>query len=226
VVDAALKSGGKKVLSQQLLIPLRTPYADTVVLTSPWATSWQRIYRQVFWLSDGQRDVRKIARLLHKPEAEIERVIHELTINGYTSMQLAEKVLVMDAVLLKQSFEIIKPQQEAFANSFYQRLFAYYPETQKLFAHTDMERQKSSLMATLATVVATVERGDNLIPTLQRLGERHQHYGVTPDHYPLVGGVLLETFKEYIGPSFSFAMQNAWSKAFELISSHMIAAQS
>ncbi|HZO74641.1 MAG TPA: globin family protein [Ktedonobacteraceae bacterium] len=212
------------MLSQQLLIPLRTPYADTIVLTSPWATSWQRLYRQVFWLSDGQRDVRKIARLLHKSEAEIERVIHELTVSGYTSMQIEEKVLVMDAPLLKQSFEIIKPQQEAFADSFYQRLFTYYPETQKLFAHTDMKRQKSSLMATLATIVACVERGDNLMPTLQKLGERHQRYGVMPDHYPLVGGVLLETFKEYIGPSFSIAMQDAWSRAFEIISSQMIAA--
>ena len=212
------------MLSQQLLIPLRTPYADTIILTSPWATSWQRIYRQVFWLSDGQRDVRKIARLLHKPEAEIERVIHELTVNGYTSMQIEEKVLVMDALLLKQSFEIIKPQQEAFADSFYRRLFVYYPETQKLFAHTEMKRQKSSLTATLATIVASVERGDNLMPTLQKLGERHQRYGVMPEHYPLVGGVLLETFKEYIGPSFSIDMQDAWSKAFEIISSLMIAA--
>jgi len=215
------------MLSQQLLIPLRTPYADTVILTSPWATSWQRIYRQVFWLSDGQRDMRKIARLLHKPEVEIERVIHELTISGYISMQVEEKVLVMDALLLKQSFEIIKPQGEAFADSFYQRLFAYYPQTQILFARTDMKRQKSSLMATLATIVASVERGDNLMPTVQKLGERHQRYGVMPEHYPLVGGVLLEVFKEYIGPSFSVAMQDAWSKAFEIISTHMIdAAQS
>jgi len=212
------------MLSQQLLIPRRTPYANTIVLTSPWATSWQRIYRQVFWLSDGQRDVRKIARLLHKPEYEVERVIHELTVSGYTSMQIEEKFLVMDALLLKQSFEIIKPQQEAFADSFYQRLFTSYPQAQKLFAHTDMKRQKNSLMATLATIVAIVERGDNLMPTLQRLGERHQRYGVTADHYPLVGSVLLETFKEYIGPSFSFAMEEAWSKAFEIISSHMIAA--
>lgn len=213
------------MLSQKLLIPQRTPYAlGNTIFTSPWATTWQRVYRQVFWLSDGQRDVRRIATLLHKPEAQIEWVIRELTVGGYTSMQMERKVLVMDGVLLKQSFEMIIPQKGAFAHSFYQRLFAYYPETRKLFANTDMKKQEISLLATLATVVASVERGENLAPTLRSLGERHQHYGAAPDYYPLVGGVLLETFNEYLGPRFSIAMQDAWNKAFEIISSHMVAA--
>ena len=213
------------MLSQQLLIPQRTPYAmNNTIFTSPWAVSWQRLYRQVFWLSDGQRDVRRIAILLHKPESVVEQVIKELTVGGFTSMQVEKKVLVMDVALLKQSFEMVLPQKGAFAHSFYLRLFAYYPETRRLFAHTDMKRQEGSLMATLATVIAGVQRGDNLSPTLQNLGEKHQHYGALPDHYPLVGGVLLETFNEYLGPRFSMAMQDAWSKAFELISSQMIAA--
>jgi len=213
------------MLSQKLLIPQRTPYAlGNTIFTSPWATTWQRVYRQVFWLSDGQRDVCRIATLLHKPEAVVEQVVRELTLGGYTSMQMERKVLVMDVALLKQSFEMVLPQKEAFAHSFYQRLFAYYPETRKLFVHTNMKRQEVSLMATLATVVASVERGDNLAPTLRNLGEKHQHYGAAPDHYPLVSGVLLETFNEYLGPRFSVAMQDAWSEALEIISSHMIAA--
>ncbi|HLG61525.1 MAG TPA: globin domain-containing protein [Ktedonosporobacter sp.] len=215
------------MLSQKLLIPQRTPYAlDNTIYTSPWATTWQRVYRQVFWLSDGRRDIRRIATLLHKTEAVIEQVVRELTVGGYTSMQVEKKVLIMDAALLKQSFEMIIPQREAFARSFYQRLFAYYPETRQLFAHTDIKRQGSSLLATLATIVAGVQRGDNLALMLQSLGERHQHYGAAPDHYPLVGGVLLETFSEYLGPRFTLDMQDAWSKAFEIISSHMIAAYS
>ncbi|HEU5230876.1 MAG TPA: globin domain-containing protein, partial [Ktedonobacteraceae bacterium] len=170
------------MLSQQLLIPQRTPYAlNNTIFTSPWAVSWQRLYRQVFWLSDGQRDVRRLATLLHKPEAVVEQVIKELTVGGFTSMQVEKKVLVMDVALLKQSFEMVIPQKGIFAHSFYQRLFAYYPETRQLFAHTDMKRQEGSLMATLATVVAGVQRGDNLTPTLQSLGEKHQHYGAMPD---------------------------------------------
>ncbi len=212
------------MLSKQLLVPQRTLYAlNNTISTSPWATSWQRVYRQAFWLSDGRRDIQRIAALLHKPEKLIEQVVTELIVGGYISIQIERKVLVMDVALLKQSFEMILPQRDAFAHSFYQRLFSYYPETLPLFAQTDMKRQESSLMATLATVVAGAERGDNLSPTLHALGVKHRDYGAKPEHYPLVGSVLLETFHEYLGLSFTPTMQDAWSQAFEIISSQMIA---
>lgn len=128
----------------------------------------------------------------------------------------------MDVVSLKQSFYMIVPQKDNFAHSFYQHLFSYYPEVASLFAYTDMKRQESSLLATLAAVVAGVERGDNLVPTLQKLGTKHYQYGVKPEHYPLVGSVLLETFHEYLGKNFTAPMQDAWNQAYELISGQMI----
>ncbi|GER88234.1 flavohemoprotein [Dictyobacter vulcani] len=128
----------------------------------------------------------------------------------------------MDVNMLKQSFEMVAPQKEVFAHSFYERLFSYYPATRPLFANTNMVRQEESLMATLAVVIAGVERGDNLTPTLHQLGDKHERYGAKPEHYPLVGGVLLETFHEYLGTRFTPAMQDAWSQAFELISGQMI----
>ncbi|WP_376796602.1 globin family protein [Thermogemmatispora sp.] len=130
----------------------------------------------------------------------------------------------MNAPLLKESFGLIAPQKEAFARRFYERLFAAYPQTRLLFAGTDMRRQESALMATLAAVVAGVERGENLEPVLRRLGERHYRYGVQPEHYPLVGQALLATFGDFLGPRFSPAMHDAWAQAFEVISSQMIAA--
>jgi hemoglobin-like flavoprotein len=197
----------------------------TIHYGSSWSASWDRIYRQVFWLSDGRRDIQRIAELLHKPELEIEQAIKALTLCGYTSLEMEERRISMDIVLLKQSFYMLTSQKEEFAHSFYQRLFSYYPEIAQLFAYTDMQRQESSLMATLAAVIASVERGDNLIPTLHKLGAKHYQYGVRPEHYPLVGGVLLETFNEYLGSSFTDGMQDAWSQAYELISEQMITSQ-
>jgi hemoglobin-like flavoprotein len=213
------------MLNIRRVIPRRTAYAlSRTVNTSPWATSWQRLYRQVFWLSDGCRDIARIATLLHKSEARIEEVLTELAVSGYISLEAERKVLVMNAALLKESFEMVAPQKDDFARRFYERLFSYYPETRSLFAQTDMRRQESVLMATLAAVVAGVERGENLTPILQKLGEKHYGYGVQPEHYPLVGGVLLETFDEFLGSQFTSEMQDAWSQAFEIISTQMIAA--
>jgi len=76
----------------------------------------------------------------------------------------------MDTTLLKQSFDLVAPQKEAFAEAFYNRLFTLYPQTKPLFAKADMKRQQSSLMATLAAVVKGVINGDNVTPVIENSG--------------------------------------------------------
>lgn len=127
----------------------------------------------------------------------------------------------MDVTQLRESFGLI-PDQRMFAHRFYEILFTTFPDAKVLFANTNWERQYSSLMATIAAVIAGAERGENLVPTLQKLGARHQRYGAIPEHYPVVGSSLIAAFKQTLGPRFTQAMQDSWASAFELISSEMI----
>ena len=127
----------------------------------------------------------------------------------------------MNVRLLKDSFDMIVPHQDAFAHSFYERLLTECPQTQPLFAQTKMRRQVGALLATLTTVVAGALRGDDLVPLLQQLGQRHKRYGVKADHYPIFSAVLLETFHHYLGPRFTPEMQQAWEEAIEMISAQM-----
>ncbi len=203
-------------LQKQVHIPQRSTQIALEAL------KWARLHRQVFWLSDGRRDMQRIAMLLHKSLSSIEEVIADLRRAGYISLRNERKVFVMNVALLKESFDMVVPQKEAFAHSFYERLFTDYPQTQSLFAETDMPRQEGSLMATLATVVAGVQRGDNLVPTLQRLGQKHKRYGAQSEYYAFVGASLLETFSQYLGPRFTPEMQEAWEEAYEIISTQMI----
>src|SRR5919205_569610 len=140
------------MFERKYLIPMRTESAMALVgrYGSTWSASWERSYRQVFWLSDGQRNLQYVALLLHKTEQDIEQILRELAVCGYISLQTEKKTLTMNVTLLKESFGMITHQKDEFARSFYQRLFSYYPETRQLFAHTDMKRQGGSLMATLA----------------------------------------------------------------------------
>ena len=203
-------------LERQLDIPERSS-------SITWDTlGWSRLSRQVFWLADGRRDVTKIAILLHKDAQLVKEAAYKLQQSGYMRLRRERKTLVMNPALLKESFDMVAPQKDAFARSFYERLFTDYPQTKPLFAQTDMRRQESSLMATLAVVVAGVERGENLVPTLQQLGQKHKRYGATADGYPLVGAALLETFHEYLGSRFTAEMQSAWEEAYEIISVQML----
>lgn len=127
----------------------------------------------------------------------------------------------MDIALLKHSFESLASQKEAFAQSFYQRLFIRYPQVQQLFANTDMKRQKCSFAVLLELVIAGLERGDNLTPALQALGARHHAYGAQETFYLIFGEVLLETLNEHLGPMFTYEVQEAWKQLYEFISRQM-----
>ncbi|TMC66934.1 MAG: flavohemoprotein [Chloroflexota bacterium] len=134
---------------------------------------------------------------------------------------MGRKGYVMDVALLQQSFAEVKPQQEAFAEAFYRRLFALYPQTIPLFATTNMKRQQSLLMATLELVVAGVARGDNVIPSVEQLGRRHAIYGVKAEHYPMVGQALLETFKQFLQDKWTAQVEATWAQAYVMITDLM-----
>src|SRR3989440_11842921 len=134
---------------------------------------------------------------------------------------MGRKGYVMNVALLQQSFAEVKSQQEAFAEAFYRRLFALYPQTIPLFATTDMKRQQSSLMATLELVVAGVARGDNVVPSIEQLGRRHAMYGVKEEHYPMVGQALLETFEQFLGEKRTSQVEATWTEAYAIITDYM-----
>jgi hemoglobin-like flavoprotein len=207
------------------IIPRRTEYAQRLTtMRAAFASTWARLYRQVFWLSDGNRTVENISVLLHKPSDKIEEVTYELLVSGHVNVQAGEKELGMDPVVLKESFNMVAPHKEAFARHFYSQLFEHYPQTRQLFPPTEegMRRQESSLIATLAVVVAGVERGENLTQVIRKLGERHHRYGAQAAHYPLVGQILLQTFQDFLGDNFTPQMKEAWGKAYEIISAEML----
>lgn len=209
-------------MDQADLIPRRTPNGERLITDhSGWLTEWERLDRQVFVLSDGRRSVERIAILLHRPVDAILQACRALTVSGRISLKDKQMTLVMDAQLLKMSFESI-PDLTLFAHQFYGILFNTFPDARPLFAHTDWKKQYQALMATIAAVVSGVERGANLVPTLHKLGEKHSHFGAKPEHYPIVGACLITTFKRALGNHFSQEMQDAWTIALEIISAEMI----
>ena len=210
---------------QRTIIPNRTEHSGKLTtMYAAFSTSWKRVYRQVFWLANGDRTIEKISRLLHKPTEKVEQIIYELLVSGHIKVKAGEKELAMNPALLKESFGLVTPHKEEFARHFYTLLFTQYPQTRALFAATEegMRRQESALIATLAVVIAGVERGENLTEIIHALGSRHSRYGAQAAHYPIVGGLLIQTFQDKLGPAFTPDMKTAWSQAYEIISTEML----
>lgn len=119
--------------------------------------------------------------------------------------------------LVKHSFGLVEPIADTAARLFYSRLFEIAPQVKPLFAHADMERQRHSLMATLAVVVKNLDKPDVVLPAASNLGARHQTYGVQPEHYPIVGEALLWTLEQGLGKAFTNDVREAWAQAYGLL---------
>jgi hemoglobin-like flavoprotein len=130
--------------------------------------------------------------------------------------------MTLQIELLETSFQAIAPHGEAFVTAFYERLFTNYPQTRAFFASTDMKEQRKKLLGALILVIQNLRKPEVLTSALKGLGQRHVKYGVQPEHYPIVGTILLETFADFLGEDWTPEYHDAWVQAYKAICSIML----
>lgn len=130
--------------------------------------------------------------------------------------------MALNTEVLERSFALIKPQAAKFAASFYDNLFADYPQVQPLFARTNMIEQQKHLVSALVLVIDNLSNSEVLIDTLRQLGANHQNYGTVQEHYPMVGASMLKTLESYLGAEWTLEVKQAWSDAYGAIASIML----
>jgi methyl-accepting chemotaxis protein len=128
----------------------------------------------------------------------------------------------LDVGALERSFDLIAPRGQELVDRFYARLFETAPSTKQLFERVDMDTQKSSLLAILITLRESLRDLSLIAPDLEELGARHIDYGARPEHYPVVGSVLLETMAEMGGSAWKPEYTSAWAEAYRLIQDVML----
>jgi hemoglobin-like flavoprotein len=123
--------------------------------------------------------------------------------------------------LVQQSFAKVAPISEQAATIFYDRLFEVAPSVRAMFPD-DMTEQRKKLMATLAIVVGGLSNLEAVLPAASALAKRHVNYGARPEHYPVVGGVLLFTLEKGLGEGWTPPVAAAWTAAYGTLSTYMI----
>src|SRR5438445_10553370 len=114
--------------------------------------------------------------------------------------------MTLQIELLESSFQAIAPQGETFVTAFYERLFTRFPQTRAFFSSTDMKEQRKKLLGALALVIQNLRKPAVLTSALKGLGQRHVTYGVRPEHYAIVGAILLVTFADFLGQHWTAAL--------------------
>ncbi len=123
---------------------------------------------------------------------------------------------------IQDSFAHLEPIAAQAATLFYGRLFETAPEIKLLF-RGDMTEQGRKLMATLATVVRSLDRLDSVLPAASALARRHVDYGVKAADYAPVGAALMWTLEQGLGEQWTQDLAAAWGEAYKVLSDFMIA---
>ncbi len=127
--------------------------------------------------------------------------------------------------LVQSSWEKVVPIADTAAELFYGKLFELDPAVKPLFANSDMSEQGKKLMQMITVAVKGLDNLGELVPAVQKLGERHNGYGVTAEHYDTVGAALLDTLEKGLGEAFTPETKEAWTITYTTLASVMKEAQ-
>jgi hemoglobin-like flavoprotein len=128
----------------------------------------------------------------------------------------------MNIQMIQSSFEVVKPVAYEAVSYFYENLFFQFPQTKILFDKVDLEKQKTLLIQSLAKIVEDLPHKEKLESYLQQMGKRHERYGVTDEHYGMVGKSLIETFRYFFKDQWTLELEDQWILLIGYVAEEMI----
>jgi hemoglobin-like flavoprotein len=130
--------------------------------------------------------------------------------------------MALDLDALETSFDLVAPRGDELMDRFYDRLLATAPAVRPLFARADMDAQKRMLLGALVQLRRSLRDLDRIVPKLRELGARHVAYGARPEHYPVVGEVLIAAMAEVAGDKWRPEHAAAWAAAYGIVADAMM----
>ncbi|MCE7064911.1 globin domain-containing protein [Dyadobacter sp. CY326] len=126
-------------------------------------------------------------------------------------------------LIIKNSWSQVIAQPDNPGEVFYKQLFTTAPYLIPMFK-SDMENQHSKFSAMITYMVMHLQTIDDIQSEIEAMGKRHVHYGVEPEHYALVGKVLITTLKTILDEAWNAETEDAWTRLYALWSTSMIKA--
>jgi hemoglobin-like flavoprotein len=130
--------------------------------------------------------------------------------------------MALEVETLEESFDLVAPQGDELIRKFYDDLFEVAPSVKPLFANVDMEGQRQALLNMLVVLRESLRDLDDIVPDLEELGARHAEYGAKPEHYPVVGEVLIGAMAEVGGDAWKPEYTAAWQEAYGVVQDVMV----
>ena len=130
--------------------------------------------------------------------------------------------MTLNIETLEESFDLVAPSGDELMRTFYERLFETAPAVKPLFEKVDMDRQRQALLNMLVVLRESLRDLDDIAPDLEELGARHATFGARPEHYPVVGQVLIGAMSEVAGDAWKPEYTAAWEEAYGVVKDVML----
>jgi hemoglobin-like flavoprotein len=172
---------------------------------------------------------REVARVTHRVRvSRMAAAANRRTARGFAASRAPPALatlasMSLDVTLLETSFDLVAPRGGELVETFYANLFAAAPAVEPLFAEADLTQQKAKLLGTLVLLRKSLRNLDAIVPKLRDMGARHVAYGARPEHYPVVGNVLIAAMADIAGDGWRPEYTDAWTTAYGVVAGAMLA---
>ncbi|MBT2336321.1 NO-inducible flavohemoprotein [Variovorax paradoxus] len=129
--------------------------------------------------------------------------------------------------IVKATVPALQAHGEAITSHFYWIMFERHPEVKAFFneAHQAAGSQARALAGAVLAYATHIDRLDEIAGALPRIIQKHAALGVLPEHYPIVGGCLLQAIKDVLGEAATDEIIAAWGEAYQSLAALLIAAE-
>jgi len=129
--------------------------------------------------------------------------------------------------IVKATVPALQAHGEAITSHFYRVMFEGHPEVKAFFneAHQAAGSQARALAGAVLAYAMHIDRLGEIAGALPRIIQKHAALGVLPEHYPVVGGCLLQAIKDVLGDAATDEIIAAWGEAYESLAAILIAAE-
>jgi len=118
----------------------------------------------------------------------------------------------IDETALLKGYKLIVDNLDSVVESFYEELFRLHPDIKPLFKNTTLTLQANKLATAFKVLVDNLHDEKTLKTILSSMGVRHRGYGILLEHYPVVVDVLVNSFKNKAGRSWTKAVSAVWTE--------------
>lgn len=121
--------------------------------------------------------------------------------------------------IIKAITPAVAQHAEEITTNFYNRMFQANPEVRAFFnaAHQESGRQPLALAQAVAAYFSNIDRLEVLGPAVELIAQKHCSLNVQPEHYPIVGGHLLDAIGEVMGDAVTDEVVAAVSEAYGVL---------